>query len=225
MSKTNNPTGPASYELPNRGGLDSATARAQISAAVRLRGTSAVKGAPQRYVGLTTRLLGFVVDAVLINLVALATWAVVALTISALKIPDDLRNLIVLILSGCYIVWAVAYFVAFWTGTGQTPGARALEFRVVNAEDGRPIRTGRALLRFVGMILGAMPLFAGYIVGLFDPRCRCLPDLFGGSVVIDAPVFTVADRRRMAREAEVNKYKPRHSGAERQFKARSAGDA
>ncbi len=225
MSKTNDPSGPATYEPPSRGGLDSATVKAQIAAAVRLRGTAAVKGAPERYVGLTTRLLGFVVDALLINLVALATWAVVALTISALKIPDDVRNLIIVILGGCYIVWSIAYFIAFWTSTGQTPGARALEFRVVNAKDGRPIRTGRALLRFAGMILGALPLFAGYIVGLFDARCRCLPDLFGDSVVIDAPVFTVADRRRMAREAAANKYKPRHSGAAQQSRARSDDDA
>ncbi len=194
--------------------LDTATNRAQVEAAVRLRGSAAVKGAPQRYVGLVTRLLGFVVDVLVVNIVAAFSWAVVALTMSALNVPDSVDTAIVGIMGILYLIWAGGYFVAFWSSTGQTPGARALEFRVVDAEDGKPIKLGRALLRLAGMLLGALPFFAGYILGLFNERCRCLLDLFGGTVVIDAPVYTVADRRRMAREAATSQYNPRHSAAE-----------
>jgi uncharacterized RDD family membrane protein YckC len=191
---------------------------------VRLRGSAAVKGAPQRYVGLITRLLGFVVDVVIINLVAAFSWAVVALTMSALNVPDSVNAAIVGIMAILYLIWAGGYFVAFWSGTGQTPGARALEFRVVDAEDGKPIKVGRAVARLAGMLLGAIPFFAGYILGLFNERCRCLLDLFGDTVVIDAPVYTVADRRRMAREAATSQYTPRHSAAKQRAQSDNADE-
>ena len=208
--------GPAG-EWTAMGPAETEIARAQVAAAVRLRGSSAVKGAPQRYVGLVTRLLGFAIDAAIVNLVAAFTWAIVALTINALGIPDGVANVILLIMAGVYVVWATAYFVSFWSSTGQTPGARAMEFRVVDEDDGRPITARRAFLRFIGMILGAIPFFAGYIVGLFNARCRCFLDVISDSVVIDAPVYTVADRRRLARDAAINKYKPRYSSAEQQL--------
>ncbi len=212
----------SSAERPRRASqtpseIDTATNMAQVEAAVRLRGSAAVKGAPQRYVGLVTRLLGFVVDVLVINLVAAFSWAVVALTMSALNVPDSVDTAIVGVMGFLYLVWAGGYFVAFWSGTGQTPGARALEFRVVDAQDGKPIKFGRAVARLAGMVLGAIPFFAGYILGLFNERCRCLLDLFGDTVVIDAPVYTVADRRRMAREAATSQYNPRHSAAEQRI--------
>ncbi len=215
---------PPQAQPPTPPGLDTATNRAQVEAAVRLRGSAAVKGAPQRYVGLITRLLGFVVDVVIINLVAAFSWAVVALTMSALNVPDSVNAAIVGIMAILYLIWAGGYFVAFWSGTGQTPGARALEFRVVDAEDGKPIKVGRAVARLAGMLLGAIPFFAGYILGLFNERCRCLLDLFGDTVVIDAPVYTVADRRRMAREAATSQYTPRHSAAKQRAQSDNADE-
>ncbi len=209
---------------PTPPGLDTATNRAQVEAAVRLRGSAAVKGAPQRYVGLITRLLGFSVDVVIINLVAAFSWAVVALTMSALNVPDSVDSAIVGIMAILYLIWAGGYFVAFWSGTGQTPGARALEFRVVDADDGKPIKLGRAVARLAGMLLGAIPFFAGYILGLFNERCRCLLDVFGDTVVIDAPVYTVADRRRMAREALTSQYTPRHSAAKQRAQSDNADE-
>lgn len=196
------------------GPAESDVARAQVAAAVRLRGSSAVKGAPQRYVGLVTRLLGFAIDAAIVNLIAAFSWAIVALTMNVLDVPDPVQQVILVIMAGLYVVWAAGYFISFWSSTGQTPGARAMEIRVVDEDDGRPITARKAFLRFVGMVLGAIPFFAGYIVGLFNARCRCFLDIISDSVVIDAPVYTVADRRRLARDAAINKYKPRFSSAE-----------
>ena len=218
-----NPSAPRpKAQPPTPAALDTATSRAQVEAAVRLRGSAAVKGAPQRYVGLITRLLGFAVDVVIINLVAAFSWAVVALTMSALNVPDSVDAVIVGIMAILYLIWAGGYFVAFWSGTGQTPGARALEFRVVDADNGKPIKLGRALARLAGMVLGAIPFFAGYILGLFNERCRCLLDVFGDTVVIDAPVYTVADRRRMAREAATSQYNARHSAAKQRAQPNDA---
>ena len=210
-------------EWTARGPAETAIARAQVAAAVRLQGSAAVKGAPQRYVGLVTRLLGFAVDAAIINLVAAFTWGIVALTINVLNIPDGVASVIYVGLAVLYALWFTAYFVSFWSSTGQTPGARALEFRVVDEDDGRPITVKRAFLRLVGMFVGAIPAGAGYVIGLFNSRCRCLLDIMADSVVIDAPVYTVADRRRLARDAAINKYKPRFSSAEQHLDGRAEG--
>lgn len=204
-------------EWAAQGPAETAIARAQVAAAVRLRGSTAVKGAPQRYVGLVSRLLGFAIDAAIVNLIAAITWAILALTMNTLNVPDSAESVIVAILGVVYVIWAAAYFVSFWSSTGQTPGARALEFRVVDEDDGRPLTIRHSLLRFVGMVLGAIPFGAGYVIGLFNERCRCFLDIISDSVVIDAPVYTVADRRRLARDAAINKYKPRYSSAEQQL--------
>ena len=204
-------------EWAAQGPAETAIARAQVAAAVRLRGSTAVKGAPQRYVGLVSRLLGFAIDAAIVNLIAAITWAILALTMNTLNVPDSAESVIVAILGVVYVIWAAVYFVSFWSSTGQTPGARALEFRVVDEDDGRPLTIRHSLLRFVGMVLGAIPFGAGYVIGLFNERCRCFLDIISDSVVIDAPVYTVADRRRLARDAAINKYKPRYSSAEQQL--------
>ena len=59
-----------------------------------------------------------------------------------------------------YALWGMGYFVGFWSGTGQTPGSRVMQIRVV-AVEGEPIKPRRALVRCIGLLLAALPLFAG----------------------------------------------------------------
>jgi uncharacterized RDD family membrane protein YckC len=44
----------------------------------------------------------------------------------------------------------------------------------------------RSLVRFVGLILAIVPLFAGFLPVLFDSRRRGLQDFLSGTVVIDS---------------------------------------
>ena len=71
-----------------------------------------------------------------------------------------------------------AYFVLFWTLAGETPGMRLMALRVVDAA-GDPPGFGRALVRFAGLVLAAIPFCAGFVPILFDERrlgCRtCSP--------------------------------------------------
>ena len=43
---------------------------------------------------------------------------------------------------------------------------------------------GRSLVRFVGLVLAIVPLFAGFLPILFTERRRGLPDLLAGTVVV-----------------------------------------
>ena len=97
-----------------------------------------------------------------------------------------------------YALWVAAYFIVFWTTTGQTPGARFMQVRLVTANRQR-VKPVRALVRWIGMELGAMPLFAGYLPILF--KRRGLPDWLARTLVIDASQISIVQARHAALRA------------------------
>jgi uncharacterized RDD family membrane protein YckC len=137
------------------------------------------------YVGLVTRVLAFAVDAALINIVAVLTTAIAGLALSVLSLPSAVGDVLVIVGGVAYVVWSIGYFVAFWATTGQTPGARLFRFRVRTAAMG-PLSVGRALVRFAGVIVAALPFFAGFLLILVDDRRRGLQDRLAGTVVVEA---------------------------------------
>jgi len=83
-------------------------------------------------------------------------------------------------------VIGVAYLVFFWTGTGQTPGKMAMGIRVVNAQTGDVIGVGAALLRYVGYIVSAIPLFLGFLWIIWDPKHEGWHDKIASTRVVRA---------------------------------------
>jgi uncharacterized RDD family membrane protein YckC len=152
--------------------------------AVATVGVAPTRLAAPGYVGLVTRALAFGIDAALINLIAIVCAAIVALFFSIVDLPKDLRTIAVAAGGVLYVLWTVGYFVTFWATTGQTPGCRALNIRV-RAVHGERLRPRRALLRFVGLTLAALPLFAGFVMILFDDRRRGLQDVIARTVVVE----------------------------------------
>lgn len=136
------------------------------------------------YVGLVTRALAFALDAALVNLVAILTGAVVSLFLSIVSVPHEVRTVAIAIGGAAYVLWAIGYFVVFWSTTGQTPGNRALRIRVRASSDG-PLPPRRALVRFAGLTLAAIPLFAGFLPILLDSRRRGLHDMLARTVVVE----------------------------------------
>jgi uncharacterized RDD family membrane protein YckC len=151
---------------------------------------------PRVYVGLVTRAIAFALDAALINAVAIITAAIVALTLSVLSDPDELRTILIAVGGVAWLLWTIGYFVTFWSTTGQTPGNRVLRIKVTAADGGR-LLPRRALVRFAGLTLAAIPLFAGFALILFDDRRRGLQDLLARSVVVE-----------VERDAEVSGSRP-----------------
>jgi uncharacterized RDD family membrane protein YckC len=157
----------------------------------------ALTGAPP-YVGLVTRILAFAVDAAIVNAIAILVAAAVSLFLSVVSLPEWVDPVMVAVAGGVYLLWNVGYFVAFWATTGQTPGGRLLRMRVV-AEHGGPIRPLRGLLRFGGLTLAAIPLFAGFFMILFDDRRRGLHDRIARTLVLEADPDDAAPVRRATR--------------------------
>jgi len=153
---------------------------------------------PRRYVGLVTRALAFGLDAALINVIAILVAALVSLTFSVIKVPHDVTVVVAALGGAVYLIWTVGYFTTFWATTGQTPGNRVLRIRVVPAS-GTRLPPRRALVRFIGLTLAIIPLFAGLLPILVDDRRRGLQDMLARTVVIEAeedePVSSPPGRR------------------------------
>jgi uncharacterized RDD family membrane protein YckC len=153
--------------------------------AERTRRLLRLKPAPEAagFGGFATRGAGLVLDAALAELGYLVAAASVALVLGlAGELGANWLN--ASLAGGGWLLAMAAYFVTFWSTTGQTPGMRALRVRVV-APSGEPPSVPRSLVRFVGLILAIIPLFAGFLPALVDGRRRALQDFLSGTVVLD----------------------------------------
>jgi uncharacterized RDD family membrane protein YckC len=141
---------------------------------------------PPAYAGLVTRALAFALDAAIVNLTGIFVGVVVGLALSVLKTPDKVDHLLLAIGAVLFVVWTIAYFVGFWSTTGQTPGDRVMRIRVRRATTDEPLHLGWALVRLAGLGLAAIPLLLGFLPILLNERRRGLQDLLGRSVVVHA---------------------------------------
>ena len=139
--------------------------------------------APPAYAGIVTRGVAFVIDALLINAAIVVLAGCTALVLSVL-VPDGVQLGVAGVVAalGVWGLAAAAYFVAFWTLTGQTAGMRVMHLTVADATGRRP-RLARAVIRLVGMWLAAIPLMAGFALILFDGRRQGLHDKLAGTIV------------------------------------------
>jgi uncharacterized RDD family membrane protein YckC len=140
-------------------------------------------GPEGRFVGVVTRATSWVLDAVAINLVAIITGLGAELILSIFPVSPDFASILKPIAGAVYIVWTAAYFVVFWSWTGQTLGARVMQIRLI-APKRRRVKPARALVRWIGMNLAMLPLFAGFAPILFGRRG--FPDWLAHTEVVEA---------------------------------------
>jgi uncharacterized RDD family membrane protein YckC len=153
------------------------------------------------YVGLSTRVLSWALDVLLINLVATITGLFVALIVSIFPIAKHLQTLFEVIAGGVYIIWTAAYFVVFWSVAGQTPGSRVMQVRLVTT-NGDKVKPVRAFCRWIAMNVALLPFFWGYLPIPF--KRLGFPDWLAHTRVIDVDaqqLSLVARRRQKLREA------------------------
>ena len=134
------------------------------------------------FAGVFSRGFAFVVDLLAVHLAFVVCSALVALVSSLVGTLRPTWLVAVLAASG----WALlvgTYFVLFWTVVGQTPGLRLMHLRV-KRDTGEPLSPTRSILRFVGLLLAIVPMFAGFLPALFDERRRALQDMIAGTVVV-----------------------------------------
>jgi uncharacterized RDD family membrane protein YckC len=137
------------------------------------------------YAGLVTRGVAFVIDAAIVNGIAFAFGASISLALSTFGISLDEVSSAVSVVVGAagWVLLNVGYFAGSWALTGQTTGMRLMTIRVVRT-DGSRLSFRRAVRRVAGMVIAALPLFAGYLLILVDDRRRGLHDRIAGTVVV-----------------------------------------
>ena len=82
-----------------------------------------------------------------------------------------------------WILVGGAYFALCWSAAGQTLGMRLFRLRVRTTGGGTP-SVVRSIVRFIGLVLSIIPMFAGFIPVLFTKRRRGLADFLAGTVVV-----------------------------------------
>ena len=195
-----------------------------------IEGSAAVATATEgevRYVGLMTRGIAFVIDAALISLVAFLAGAAVALIGSLFHFTHQAKAVLAVIGGVAYVLWAAGYFVGFWSTTGQTPGDRVMQIRVVTASSGAgEAGPGNCPLRRPGSGDGASVRWIP--ADTLRQEARGLADWLARTVVVDAPGVSVArgDRRQedfgvRRDESRSTARRSRSGSAESRFRGRS----
>jgi uncharacterized RDD family membrane protein YckC len=145
--------------------------------------------------GFFSRMLAFMLDIFLLTILGLMSGVVIFLVLrffrykqildfikSLLGVEDQIGQFIGLISPILFLV-VLIYFVFFWTLVGYTPGKALLGLRIVR-QDGRPLSFGRALFRYLGYWISAIPLFMGFIWILIDRQHEGWHDKFANTHVI-----------------------------------------
>ncbi len=112
-----------------------------------------------------TRFVGIVIDVVLLFIV----------------------NVVLSVLHLGALAWLVgtAYYIYFWSTTGQTIGDMVMQIKVVRA-DGQPLSISTGILRYVGYFVSAIPLCLGFLWAAFDSNRQGWHDKIASTAVIRA---------------------------------------
>lgn len=134
----------------------------------------------RRYAGAVSRAAGYVVDATVVNAVALGTLVVVRLIGMVVgRQARDLAEALVPVFVFVLPAVLALYCMVFWALAGRTPGMALLGLRVVSTA-GRPIAWFSALVR--ALVLAYFPI--GAVWCLIDPRRQAIHDKLARTVVV-----------------------------------------
>jgi uncharacterized RDD family membrane protein YckC len=142
---------------------------------------------PGDYAGVVSRAIALAIDAIVVQGTLLLAAALLGL-VASLVGGVTLGTVEQLIAAAAWLVATAAYFVIWWSLTGQTLGQRAMQLVVLTADGSGPPPPMRSTVRVLWLGLCILPLFAGFLPALVDDRRRGLHDIVAGTVVVHVPV-------------------------------------
>jgi uncharacterized RDD family membrane protein YckC len=146
--------------------------------------------------GFVSRLAAFVLDVVIVSISSFLITALSSLilrffgiSVQDLSLEAASRNilalleLIIIALAALAVLLFIpAYFILFWVLVGATPGKRILGLKVMRTGNQR-ISWGRAIVRYVGYWISALPLFLGFLWVFVDARRQGWHDKLADTIV------------------------------------------
>lgn len=146
---------------------------------------SPAAGQTVQVIGFGRRFLAYLIDSILLSVISGCLGFGVGMVgaVAASQGSEDAATAINLGVQCLSFLIGVAYFVAFWATTGQTPGKMALGIKVIST-DGSPVSWGKALLRYLGYIVSSLVLALGFIWIAFDSQRQGWHDKIAGTYVV-----------------------------------------
>jgi uncharacterized RDD family membrane protein YckC len=141
---------------------------------------------PGDYAGVVSRAIALAIDAAVVQgtlLLAAALLGLVASLVGGLTLGTIEQILAV----AAWLAATAAYFVTWWSLTGQTLGQRAMQLVVLTSDETGPPPPMRSAVRVLWLGLCILALFAGFLPALVDDRRRGLHDIVAGTVVVHTP--------------------------------------
>lgn len=81
-------------------------------------------------------------------------------------------------------VLGIAFYIVCWVKFAGTPGKRLLKLKVLDADTGDNLSTGKAILRYIMYIVSTLALLLGLIWVAFDKKKQGWHDKVANSVVV-----------------------------------------
>ena len=145
------------------------------------------------HAGFISRAIAFVIDLVVMSVTIFAIVALVQAVLGFFTLyglvgqrvtnSDPFRAAVVACLVIVSAGIAIGYPVGFWVLLGQTPGKSFIGVRIARVT-GQPLTVRRALLRYLGYWLSAIPLGLGFLWILVDDHRQGWHDKLAGTYVI-----------------------------------------
>lgn len=145
------------------------------------------------HAGFISRAIAFVIDLVVMSVAVIAAVALIEAVLGFFTLYGVLgqnivqsalfRDCVFAVTALIGVIVAVGYPVAFWVMFGQTPGKLLLGVRIARIS-GQPLTIRRALLRYVGYWLSAIPLGLGFLWVLVDDSRQGWHDKLAGTYVV-----------------------------------------
>lgn len=159
------------------------------------------------HAGFVSRAIAFVLDLVVMGVAVFLAVAFVQAVLGFFTLygligqrvvqSDPFRALLVAVIALIGAGIAIGYPVGFWVLLGQTPGKLLIGLRIARI-DGRPLTVRRALLRYVGYWLSAIPLGLGFFWVLVDERRQGWHDKLAGTYVTYGTRPILSRQRQLA---------------------------
>ncbi|MEO5874133.1 MAG: RDD family protein, partial [Streptosporangiaceae bacterium] len=144
------------------------------------------------YAGWGSRFAAYLVDAFLIGI----PLTIIQLILAAALVSDTTYNSTTGQIEGGGGL-ALVYFISFVFGlgamlglsymegtTGQTPGKKLTNIRLISEQTGHPIGFGMAFVRKLAHILDALPCYVGFLWPAFDAKKQTFADKVMHTVVV-----------------------------------------
>ena len=138
-----------------------------------------------RVIGFGRRLGAMAIDAVIIAFVTFIIGFAIGFVFVFFEMfnQDQTGDLVapIIVLSG--IAFSLFYWVAGWSGNGQSIGQSTVGITVID-KDGGKLSRGKAFVRYIGFLVSGALMGLGFLWIAFDKKRQGLHDKMAGSYVV-----------------------------------------